>query len=88
MSDMTVIETEDLKALFDLAVSSMDFGSGFLDSDEVSMLRRVAVTIGVDPWVATPHLFRSQFPHPYEEKEWYVGYCSFCNAGRESSCHG
>lgn len=62
----TSIPTEDLRALFDIAVNSMDFGSGFLDTDEVKLLRAIAVLVGVDPRKATPHEFTSQFPHPFQ----------------------
>lgn len=56
---------EDKQLLFDALVSSMDFGSGFLDTDTVNALRRLAVDLGVDPLVATPNEFRSQYPHPF-----------------------
>lgn len=62
------VPTEDLKALFDIAVGSMDYGSGFLDTEEVEVLRRVAVAIGVDPMEATPDgMFAGQYPHAYAE---------------------
>lgn len=79
----------DLQALFDIAVGSMNFTSGFLDSDEVAVLRRVAVAIGVDPMVGTPREFATQFPHDYKEEdyrnhksEWIrkaqLGKCDWC----------
>ncbi len=43
-----------LQDLFDVATSSLDFGSGFLDDDQVRSLREIAVVLGVDPLVATP----------------------------------
>lgn len=62
---VTTINTEDAKALFDLATGSMDFGSGFLDHEEVEILRRVAVKLGLDPMDGTPSNFRSQYPHEF-----------------------
>lgn len=59
------IPTDDLRALFDIAVGSMNFTSGFLDSDEVNLLRKVAVIIGVDPMVATPKEFARRIAHPF-----------------------
>lgn len=53
------------KAVFDIAVNSMDFGSGFLDNAEVEQLRAFAVLIDVDPMEATPSNFRAQYPHKY-----------------------
>src|SRR5262249_49323179 len=43
------------------AVGSMDFGSGFLDDEEVDNLRALAVVIGANPWEATPSNFRPKF---------------------------
>ena len=52
--------------VFDALVGSMDFGSGFLDSDDVEALRALATAIGVDPNTATPGEFVSQYPHAFE----------------------
>lgn len=65
MADITEIATEDLRALFDVAVGSMNFTSGFLDTEEVEVLQRAAVAIGVDPMVATPKEFATQYPHDF-----------------------
>jgi len=62
----TDVAIEDVKALLDMATSSMDWGSGFLDHDEVAVLRRVAVAIGSDPIDATPNEWRSQYAHAYK----------------------
>jgi hypothetical protein len=62
---------EDLQSMFDMATGSMNFMSGFLVTDEVELLRRVAHIIGVDPKVATP----SEFYHAF-------GYgCFTCDSG-------
>jgi hypothetical protein len=55
------IDDEVLRALFDTAVHSMDFGSGFLDDEEVASLRAVAVILGVDPLEGTPGNFKCKY---------------------------
>lgn len=65
---MTEVPAEDLKVLFDALVSSMDFGSGFLDTEEVNALRNVAVLLGVDPTDATPSEFAAQYPHDFRRR--------------------
>lgn len=64
-TDTTTIPTEHLRAVFDIAVHSLDFGSGFLDTDEVNHLRAVAESLGVDPLEGTPREFKSTYPHPF-----------------------
>lgn len=64
--DTIVIPIDIARKAFDIAVGSMDFGSGFLDNDEVDALRAFAVSLGVNPMEATPHGFRAQYPHLYE----------------------
>lgn len=58
---MTLIDDRLLRVLFDVATGSMDFGSGFLDDEEVAALREVAVLIGADPDDATPEKFRCKY---------------------------
>lgn len=60
-ADETVVKTEHLQILFDALVQSMDFGSGFLDTEEVEALRAIAEDLGVDPMVATPSAFKAQY---------------------------
>jgi hypothetical protein len=43
----------------------MDFGSGFLDDEEVEMLRRYAEAIGVDPMEATPEPMKCKYGAPH-----------------------
>jgi hypothetical protein len=64
------------RATFDIAVGSMDFGSGFLDDEEVKQLRDFAVRIGIDPMLATPETFRLKYQHAYEpdRSEWHWEY--------------
>jgi hypothetical protein len=62
----TVISIETLRVLFDSAVGSMDFGSGFWDDDATCAARAVAELLGVDPFeTATPKEFRNQYPHAF-----------------------
>lgn len=50
-----------LRIVYDTAVSSMDFGSGFLDDSEVAALREIAVILGTDPETATPGNFKCKY---------------------------
>ncbi len=73
----TTVPTEDLQVMFDVAVESLDFASGFLDNDEVLALRRVAVLLGVDPMKATPHNFNMtvatcEHVWEYADRTWHV----------------
>lgn len=52
---------DEARKVFDTAINSMDFGSGFLDNDEVEALRKFAVRIGINPMHATPSNFWSQY---------------------------
>ncbi|MFD6636726.1 hypothetical protein ACFWDN_12985 [Micromonospora chalcea] len=70
------VPTVDLQYLFDMVVQSMDFGSGFMETDDVEVLRRFAVLLGVDPMKATPSEFRSQYPHRYDPGAWHCTVCS------------
>lgn len=64
MSDATItIPLEVGQRLFDALATSMDFGSGFLETDDVAALRALAAAIGVDPAKGTPDEFKSQYPH-------------------------
>jgi hypothetical protein len=38
-----------LQDVYDIAVNSMDFGSGFLDTDEIENLRELGKAIGAEP---------------------------------------
>lgn len=68
VSDVTVPH-EVAQRVFDTAVNSLDFGSGFLDTEEVDALRAFAVLIGVDPMNATPGGFRMQYAHEFVPEE-------------------
>ena len=52
--------------VFDIATESMDFGSGFLDEEEVLALRALAEALGVDPLLATPRNLKCRFTGTHE----------------------
>lgn len=78
---------EDLRALFDIAVNALDFGSGMLDDAEVETLRRVAVVLGVDPLEATPRSHMKNYPHTYVDTGYGYGYCDRCGRGDDEFPH-
>lgn len=86
---MTSIDTEVLQKVFDTAVHSMDFGSGFLDDDEVEALRACAVALGVDPAVATPRNFVCKYGGTHLwGKNWGGGEWSRPHPGARSTVPG
>lgn len=60
MTDI-VVPVEVLQIVFDTAINSMDFGSGFLDDEEVTALRDMAMRLGQDPLLATPSGHHKKF---------------------------
>lgn len=90
---VTQVPTDDLRTLFDVAVNSLNFGSGFLDTDEVNVLRRIAALIGVDPTVATPSNFARQYLHTFQERirTWppsvWVDRCDRCDLLADDPIH-
>ncbi len=72
MSDDDVVCVEVprtvLQDIFDLAVGSMDFGSGFFDDEQTSATRAVAVLLGIDPMLGTPSNHRCKYIGTHE---WY-----------------
>ena len=69
-SKPTSIPHDVAQVVFDVAVGSLDFGSGFLDNDEITALRAFAEAIGVDPAKATPSNFVCVFDPPHQWDEW------------------
>jgi hypothetical protein len=59
--EVTEVSGRLLRIVFDVAVRSADFGSGFLDDEEVTALREVAVILGADPADATPGKFLCKY---------------------------
>lgn len=66
----TPIETDDLRALFDIALKTGDFVSGLLDREEIDLLRKLAVRLGVDPMEATPSKYAGSYPHAPKPRDW------------------
>lgn len=82
----------DLRALLDVATGSMDYGSGFLDNEQVEALRLIAPLLGIHPDTVTPTNFICQYtgthnwvqPRPDETGEpWQPKgpWCSHCDLG-------
>jgi hypothetical protein len=60
-----------LQNVFDIAVGSMDFGSGMLDNEEVDQLRAIAVVLGLDPNVGTPASHKCHYgDNPHHWTPW------------------
>jgi len=76
-SDRVTVDRTMLQIVFDVAVNSLDFGSGFLDDEEVTGLRAIAESLGVDPMVATPEKFRCKYAGQHELLK-DTTLCRFC----------
>lgn len=63
-TETTYIEVPEpaLRALLDLAIDSMDFGSGFWEQEDTDAAREVAELLGVCPNAATPTEMLSKYP--------------------------
>lgn len=61
-----LLPLDQIRMLYDLAVGSMDFGSGFMDDEEVDLLRTFAERLSLDPMAATPSTFRRKYPHSFK----------------------
>ncbi|MHB8490615.1 MAG: hypothetical protein ACYDA6_00150 [Solirubrobacteraceae bacterium] len=74
--DEITIRRGDLRALLDLATSSMDFGSGFWDNEQVEIARKIAGVLGVDPLIVTPPNFtfdyvcKAKGQHKWRAVDW------------------
>jgi len=76
--DMVTVNREQLKALFDVAVGSLDFGSGFWDIDATEAARGIAEALGIDPMEATPSEFNKRYPHAFVQHHPGVLGCNRC----------
>ncbi len=56
------IERAKLQALLDVAINSMDFGSGFWDQEDANAARWAAEALGLCPNAATPSNILEHFP--------------------------
>lgn len=67
MSDEKItLSLDDARHLFDLAIDTPLLCSGSFETDDVAVLRKLAVLIKVDPAAATPDEFVYDFPHPFK----------------------
>lgn len=66
-----IVDQATVQILFDIAINSLDFGSGWLDDEEVEALRECAVTLGVDPITATPDGFKCKYTNEHQWSNWY-----------------
>lgn len=83
-----MISKDDIREMFDIICCSMDFGSGFLDTPQVDLLRRVAVELGVDPMEATPFNQAANYPHAYDQRINLLGsICNTCYKTKDHRCH-
>lgn len=81
------IRTPDLQAIFDICIYSMDFGSGFLDGEDVPALRRIAEALGVDPMQATPDNERWKYAHPFSTESPRAATCQTCRQTEDIGNH-
>lgn len=101
VADLIPVERETLRAIFDLAVNSLNFGSGFWDSEETNAARAIAGLIGVDPMEATPPDLRKHYAHAWKAQErvdfsswWtevdiraYNAKCDWCGKAADAAIH-
>ncbi len=74
---MITLPREVLEDLVDRIVSSMDFGSGFMDDDDVELLWKAADILGVGRWDVTPPSHRHRLcDHAEREGYTWNGLCS------------
>jgi hypothetical protein len=87
------VHVKDLRDLFDMICCSMDFGSGFFDTEQVNLIRRIAVILAVDPMEATPSSQAKEYPHRFKAaaaiSELRRGnpWCKYCYGTEDQSWH-
>lgn len=64
--EVIILKRDHLNAIFDLAINSMDFGSGFWDNEDVEAVRGIAMVLGLNPMLATPHNFKRSYRHAWK----------------------
>jgi len=65
VADEITIRLEDAQRIFDLAIGADQACSGFMVTDDVLAMRRLAETLGVAPAVCTGREFVRDFPHSF-----------------------
>jgi hypothetical protein len=64
--DEVVAKIEDIKILIDLVDQGDTIASGFLDTEEVITVRKMAHLVGVNPADVTPSGMIASFPHEFK----------------------
>lgn len=49
VTGLVTVDSEDLRILFDLAINSLNFGSGWWDYEDRAAAIKIAVVLGIDP---------------------------------------
>lgn len=88
---MVLMPRGNVQEMLDIIVGSLDYGSGFLDQEQIEILRAVAEMLGLDPMVATPSEYAKSYPHAF--KAWISSVngpmttCAKCSAVAAAPCH-
>lgn len=82
-AELITIEKRLVQCMFDLAVGSLNFGSGWWDTEDVEAAREVAVTLGVDPQKEVPDLHFDKYGHVREYDRNSDNLCGVCAAARK-----
>lgn len=80
MNDGVMVSRDVLQALLDIVVGGMDYGSGFLDDEQVEALRAAAEAAGVPVQNVTPrnHLCKYRRTHRVQTLTPRDAYCVDC----------
>lgn len=85
-----IVQRETLAVLVDTITGSLDYGSGFLDIEDVQALWDAALTLDIPLMDVTPSEFRHLLPHPMARHSWEsetVRRCSICGKDVDFECH-
>jgi hypothetical protein len=75
-------DAQRIGILLEMMSRTLDFGSGFLDSEEVDFLRAAAVRVGMDPWEVTPKNHGRNYAHKHKPEEYWPEECKLCECWR------
>lgn len=75
--------TEAVISCYDRLLSSMDFGSGFLSTEEIAHLKQIGKAIGAEPFYADSDMCHCGHTHGNHYKHWPEPYkpinkCYWC----------
>lgn len=60
---MVLMPRGNVQEMLDIITGSLDYGSDFLDQEQIETLRSVAEMLGLNPMAATPTKYSKFFPH-------------------------